>query len=198
MPREYVYIGSSPCDEDCAQVGSPRYHELSKLELEQFKAAIIQKCGQPPGGVSLVIHDGEVCAVFNSAVADEKAQEWAWNLETEAPATWEEAGMKAPRLDDDAFAATELIPVPEGVRAAAMNPTKCDLAGTQYASLRCLLRIGNEFVDGSVPAVGSWANVCPACFGGNKMRLGEGLGQRYRKATDGKWYCVEGGRKNRE
>lgn len=189
---DYVYIGSSPCDEDCAQVGSPRYYELSRLELNQFKAAIIQKMGQPPDGCSLIVKEGEIVAKYE--VGNEKAEAYAFSCEDGAPATWEEVGMKAPKLDDDDFAATELIQVPEGVRPASMNPEKCDLHGTSFASRSCLQKIGNQFIDGFVPGA-SWANMCPACAGHNRVRFGTGLGQRYRKAKDGEWYCVEGSSK---
>jgi hypothetical protein len=218
--RDYVMIGSSPCDEDCAQIGSPRYHELSKIELAQFKAAIIQKMGEPPEGCSLVVKEGEIACVYDTD--NEKACAYAFACEDGSPATWEEVGMKAPRLDDDDFAATELLPTPnatatdeekEMIKRGFLKPghilesgakvekplkkhfgppEKCDLHGSQFAASQCLGKIGNEFMDGSIPAVGSWGNVCPACFGHNRMGLGEGRGQRYKKAADGNFYKVEG------
>lgn len=186
---DYVYIGSSPCEEDCAQVGAANYHALSKLELEQFKKAIIQKMGEPPQGVELRIKEGEVVAAFDPD--NEAASEWAWRCEGDAPATWEEVGMKAPRLDDPEFTKTELIAVPNPKKGAWLGggTVKCDLAETGHKAKECELT--NEFIDGATK-FGPWANMCPACFGKNGRGLGMGVGQRYKKATDGNFYKVEG------
>lgn len=35
--RDFIYIGSVPSEEECAQAGSPDYEERSHLELQQFK-----------------------------------------------------------------------------------------------------------------------------------------------------------------
>lgn len=215
--QEYINIGSSPCDEDCAKVGAANYHELSKLELAAFQKAIIAKCGEPPDGARLGIKDREVVCFYDPE--NEKATEYAFKCEGDSPATWEEVGMKAPRLDDPEFTKTELIPAPnptateserEQIKRGFLKPgqtlasgekveprrgewigtAKCDLAGTRLAARECNPN-PNEFIDGAMK-IGQWANMCPACFGKNGRGLGKGVGQRYKKATDGKFYKVEG------
>jgi hypothetical protein len=36
MPRETLELGSSPCDEDCAQVGTDNYQEQSRKECRAY------------------------------------------------------------------------------------------------------------------------------------------------------------------
>lgn len=184
--RDYVFIGSSPAAEDCAQVGAPNYYELNKLELKMFKEAIIAKLGPPPEGAELGIKDGEVICYYDN----EAGATYANKCESEAPQTWEEAGMKAPRLDDPAFTETELIPVPEKRTTQKTPPETCNLHGTTHQSRGCVGAIKNEFFDASLN-LGTWADVCPACFGVYGQGVGTGRGQHYKKATDGKFYKVE-------
>lgn len=55
MPSyETAYVGSSPAEEDCAQVGrTPDYEKHNRLEVEIYRAAIIARFGIPPEGVVL-------------------------------------------------------------------------------------------------------------------------------------------------
>ncbi len=65
-------------------------------------------------------------------------------------------------------------------------PSRCDL---------CDAPIVDEFYDASMPNIGgSWANVDRRCFTMFNGKLGVGRGQRYHKAQDGSFICVEGGR----
>lgn len=217
--KQYIHIGSSPAGEDCAQVGAANYHALSKLELAAFKKGLEEKF-PPPDGAYLGIKEGEVVAFYDDK--NKKAVEYAFHLEANTPETWEELGMKAPRLDDPAFTETDLIPVPnatateserEQIKRGFLKPghilesgfkvekvktrwvgevKNCDLMLEQMMkSPNCIGAIKNEFMDGRMK-IGQWAIMCPACFGLNGVGLGEGLGQRYHKATDGNFYKVEG------
>ena len=40
--RDYIEIGSTPHDEDCAQVGSENYAKRAKYECEMFAKQIIK------------------------------------------------------------------------------------------------------------------------------------------------------------
>ena len=55
--------------------------------------------------------------------------------------------------------------------------------------------IVNEFIDGKT-CTGPWAIMTPksyAMYGMSRNgKLGEGLGQRYRKQPDGRWLKIEG------
>lgn len=73
-------------------------------------------------------------------------------------------------------------------------PEKCDLFVNKHTLLPCQSdgNITNEFFDAATK-IGPWANMCPACFGRHtRGELGTGKGQHYKKATDGKFYKVEG------
>ena len=97
-----VWIGSTPCNEDCAQVGEPDYARDAKIECRQFIEAIRKVCGHEPEGARLKIttseHDWgtlyDVSVVYDTD--NEKAAEYAYMVEDKAPQTWNEAGMQAP------------------------------------------------------------------------------------------------------
>ena len=46
--QDYLAIGSTPCDEDCAQVGSQGYYEKSQLECREFIAQLRRQFGNEP------------------------------------------------------------------------------------------------------------------------------------------------------
>ena len=93
---DYLYIGPSPYEEDCVQVGTRDYHTKAMAECRRFRALIKKKLGVPPQGARLVIkgnpHDlgsyYEVCVEFDDDNAE--AVEYALKCEREAPATWDE------------------------------------------------------------------------------------------------------------
>lgn len=185
---DYVYIGSTPASEECAQVGAANYHRQSRVELALFKKCLEEHYKDRPEGVDFVIKEGEVCARFNSN--DQKQCEYAYGCEM-APDTWEAYGVKAPRVDDEEFVKTELIPVPENGRRWLSEVGPCQLANTPLRARECPKTLGNEIVDGMVRGSG-WALMCPACHSQNGVGLGTGKGQRYQKAVDGNFYKVEG------
>ena len=92
----YVSIGPSPCNEDCAQVGQPDYREKATEECKRFIALIREKLGPEPPGALLRIkwndHDfgsyADVVCAYNDN--DEEATEYAYHCEANAPVTWAE------------------------------------------------------------------------------------------------------------
>ncbi len=92
--RDYISIGSTPCEEDCARVGSPDYHERSRDECRRFIELIRQKLGQEPDGARLAVksfpHDfgtyHEVVCHYDDAYPE--SQRYAFRCESEAPTTW--------------------------------------------------------------------------------------------------------------
>lgn len=215
--RDYVFLGSSPVDEDCAQVGADNYPELSRLELDAYKKGLEEKYNATaPPDCYFVIREGEVCASFN----DMDGANWAYGLEDKAGKeypTWESLGLKRPKLDDPEFTKTELIPVPEGAKTPEQRfmesgtiatvgavlasegpkvvkwmgspPEVCDMSHDPI--VRCAEKIGNQFYDARTKQ-GQWGNLCPKCFGRWGVGLGTGQGQWYKKAVDGNFYKVEG------
>lgn len=191
--RDYTYIGSSPCDEECAQVGAANYHELSKLELAAFKKGLEEKYKKEleDTGASFGIKEGEIVCFYDTH--NQKACDFAYMVEGNTPATWAELNMKAPRLDDEAFTKDELIPVPTVKRMWMGSVPECQLGdGAAFDGVaHGHAAVTNEFIDGRLK-IGQWAIMCPACFGMHGSGLGVGYGQRYKKATDGNFYKVEG------
>lgn len=92
--RDYINIGSAPCDEDCAQVGQPNYASKAQQECGRFIEAIRSKLGPEPQGAELRVkgfpHDFgryyEVVCYFDDN--NEAAMEYAFKCEAEAPTTW--------------------------------------------------------------------------------------------------------------
>lgn len=97
---DYVVIGSSPYDEDCAQVGTPDYSSKCKLELNEFRRQLIEKFGEPPFGARLRIksfpHDfgtyHELVVEYNDN--NEEAEDYAFKLEDHGIDTWDAEAKK--------------------------------------------------------------------------------------------------------
>jgi hypothetical protein len=99
---DYVYLGSSPCDVDCSQVGSPNYSERERKEIKVYIGQLertLETMGHPkhtwPQSFALVrkseSHDfgsyAEVCARFRDD--DQAACELAYTIEGNCPAEWD-------------------------------------------------------------------------------------------------------------
>lgn len=97
---DYLTIGSSPSDEDCAQVGSPDYTQRSRKECLVFLHQLERQFGDPPATARLTIktfpHDfgeyKEVCVIFDNDI--EEAVEYALKLEGVTPQTWDEEAKR--------------------------------------------------------------------------------------------------------
>jgi hypothetical protein len=93
--RDYLTLGSTPSDEDCAQVGAPDYYGRARDECRRFIDLIRRHLGPEPEGARLDItsfpHDSgeylEVVCYFDTDVRD--AVDYAYRCESDAPATWE-------------------------------------------------------------------------------------------------------------
>ncbi|PNX48816.1 MAG: hypothetical protein BV459_01490 [Thermoplasmata archaeon M11B2D] len=91
-----IYIGSTPWDEPCAQVGEPGYAEKAMDECNRFIALLRKKFGPEPEGARLFIkrnlHDfGTYLSVeCKYEVGNEAAEKYAYRCESETPATWDD------------------------------------------------------------------------------------------------------------
>ena len=100
--RDYLVIGSSPCEENCVQTGSENYSARQKKECRLYIEAIRKKLGKEPQGASLELksfpHDfgtyTEVVCSFDTDI--EESREYAYKCESDSPATWGEVGMVSP------------------------------------------------------------------------------------------------------
>jgi len=97
--KDFLYIGSSPNDEDCAQVGEPGYYAQGGAECIGLIVALRKKLGKEPEGARLFIkrqeHDFgaylEVCCEF--IIGHKESTEYAFKCESDCPSTWAEVGM---------------------------------------------------------------------------------------------------------
>ena len=93
--RDYIEIGPTPPEEDCAQVGTENYHKDSRKECERYIEAIRKKLGNEPALARLAIkvfpHDfgsyREVVCYYDDM--DETAMKYAFDCESNGPMTWD-------------------------------------------------------------------------------------------------------------
>ena len=98
--RDFLYIGSAPHEEDCAQVGTPDYSRRALAECRRFMGQIERHYPAPEhSDCYLTIkregHDFgsyyEVAAVFDCT--DQAACDWAYDIEADRLGvlrTWED------------------------------------------------------------------------------------------------------------
>lgn len=103
--HNYINIGSVPCSEDCAQVGSPDYARLSRIECRAFKNQLQREF---PAGVFRVKGFPHDFGTYHEVVAvlgvSKEADEAAFSAEgggrefwdSEAVNELEEAGYRLP------------------------------------------------------------------------------------------------------
>ena len=105
--RDHMSIGSSPCDEPCAQVGQDNYAVQAKQECRRYIELLLKKFGEPPEGASLSVkgfpHDfGTYYEVVVNYDDDDRAGlDYALLLEGNSPATWDDDKPVAPKPKDD-------------------------------------------------------------------------------------------------
>jgi hypothetical protein len=95
--RDYMDLGSAPCDEPCVSVSRDvDYLPAMRAECLRFIALIRKKLGDEPPGAYLKVksnpHDWgvylSVVVVFEDS--DEEARNYAYLCESEAPRTWQD------------------------------------------------------------------------------------------------------------
>lgn len=93
-----IEIGTTPSEEDCAQVGSKDYdyYELVKMELESFHRQLLRAFPNTPDGIRFKKqsnpHDFgtyyDLVIRFNSD--SEEAVNYAFNIENNTPKQWDD------------------------------------------------------------------------------------------------------------
>lgn len=99
--RDYLSIGSTPCDEECAQVGTENYAARAKEECRRFIGALRATLGEEPEGASLAVksfpHDFgtyyEVVCWYDDE--NEASADYAYKCESDGPSEWPE-GFRTP------------------------------------------------------------------------------------------------------
>jgi len=97
--REELSLAPVPIDEPCAQLGDPDYLTRARKECRAFISQLTREFGEPPSGARLKItqnpHDFgtylDVEVQFDDSV--EEAAEWAYKVEANLPANWDEAAL---------------------------------------------------------------------------------------------------------
>lgn len=95
--REYITLGATPCEEECAQVGDPDYDDKSFVESYRYIALLRKLFGDPPCGprynfgVKGFPHDfgtyHEVVVWYDTEL--QETVDFAFRVENNLPATWE-------------------------------------------------------------------------------------------------------------
>lgn len=101
MSRDYLHLGSTPADEDCAQVGRDDYRQRAMAELNTWRKQLHREFPeiQNSGLVSLVIkaesHDfgtyHELAVRFDDA--EETAIDLALRIEAECAGRWDDESL---------------------------------------------------------------------------------------------------------
>jgi hypothetical protein len=99
--QQYFDIGSTPSDEECAQVGTPDYYRRAKIECTAFKNQLRRHFGDEKRHGCLLVtranpHDFgdyyEVVIFFNDK--DPKSEVFALKVESETPSNWDDDAKK--------------------------------------------------------------------------------------------------------
>ena len=97
---EYLTLGPTPAEEDCAQVGSDDYRARSRRESSAYINQLRRQFGPEPIGALLAAksfpHDfgsyTEVVVKFDTN--NPEAVEYAYRLEANTPGEWDEEAHK--------------------------------------------------------------------------------------------------------
>ena len=102
---EKFYLGPTPAEEACAQVGQPNYREQALKECRAYIRQLARHFGEPPPGARFTltreIHDFgtylEVVVQYDPE--DEAAREFAFRAEDDLPARWDAQAREELRLE---------------------------------------------------------------------------------------------------
>lgn len=101
MVMEYIEIGATPYDEDCAQVGSENYRKDAMKEMDAYINQLNRAFTEAESwGIRFkqkwFNHDfgsyGEVCIYWNNE--NEDADIHAYEIERNLPSNWDEEAKK--------------------------------------------------------------------------------------------------------
>ena len=104
---DYLFVGSTPADEPCAQVGSANYRDKARKECQAYQNQLIREFGNPPGEAKIVIkqqeHDFgfylEVAVFYNEDNEEETG--YAYQIEGAGSPRWDQAAKIELRLSHD-------------------------------------------------------------------------------------------------
>ncbi len=93
--RDHIDLGSTPCNEQCAQIGQEGYDIIGRAECKRFIDLIRKTLGNEPDGAKLAVkcnsHDFgtyyEVVCYFDTD--NEASTKYAYDCEANCPTSWE-------------------------------------------------------------------------------------------------------------
>ena len=98
--RDLVYVGSSPPQESCAQVGSDNYHDRARRECKAYVNLLRRALGPEPEGASLSVmscpHDFGTYLEVVCYVDPEKPRsiDYALRCESDGPQCWDDQARR--------------------------------------------------------------------------------------------------------
>ncbi len=105
-PFEKLYLGPTPPEESCAQVGRPNYREQALKECRAYMRQLVRVFGEPPSGARFALtseaHDFGTYyeVVIQYDVEDEPASAFAFRVEANLPAEWDAQAREELGLGD--------------------------------------------------------------------------------------------------
>jgi hypothetical protein len=93
--RDFIYIGSSPPDETCVQVGSENYYPRSRHECHVYIRQLRRALGNEPDGARLAIRRDEhdfgaylsVICYYDATI--QESIDYALRCEGQGPEQWD-------------------------------------------------------------------------------------------------------------
>lgn len=106
--NDSIMIGSTPCNEECEQLG-PGYNEAkARAECEQFRTAIRRELGEEPDGAKLSIvsnpHQFGTYYTVDCKYTTQEGLAYAMACEADCPTEWSPEDISA--LAEKGFSAT--------------------------------------------------------------------------------------------
>lgn len=102
--KDFINIGSTPFEEDCAQVGSDNYEQVSRIECNRYRDLLKELYPAGNFKVKSFPHDFgsylEVVAYYDEDDENQDAIHAAYEAETSTYGTWKELeeAVKAKKL----------------------------------------------------------------------------------------------------
>jgi hypothetical protein len=102
---EKLYLGPTPPEEACAQVGQPDYQKQALKECRAYIHQLLRVFGGPPSGAHFALaresHDFGTYyeVVIQYDAQDEEASQFALHVEANLPAEWDVQAREALGVD---------------------------------------------------------------------------------------------------
>lgn len=129
--RDYITLGGTPCDEECAMVGSKDYASRAMKECMAFKNQLLRRWPNARLRIMAFPHDfgsyHEVVATYSN----EEEQRLAYKIEANTPAKWDADAKKELQIVD----ATQKKYPPMTIGAVLQNQERDKVEQAHAASL---------------------------------------------------------------